>query len=71
MASGTVGGFAGRAGFSLRLPIEIVAIDTAAVVGVAEETGLAADEARYLWLGREFRAKLVTLDVALGLAASS
>jgi predicted nucleic acid-binding protein len=57
--------------FSLELSIEIVAVDTAAVVSLAEETGLTAYDASYLWLARELRADLVTLDAALGLAAGS
>jgi predicted nucleic acid-binding protein len=56
---------------SLRLSIETVAVDTAAVLSVAEETGLTAYDASYLWLARELRADLVTLDAALGLAAGS
>lgn len=57
--------------FSLRLSIEIVAIDTAAVVSVAEETDLTAYDASYLWLARQLRADLVTLDAELGVAAGS
>lgn len=55
--------------FSLRLSIEIIAVDSAAVLSVAEETGLTAYDASYLWLARELRADLVTLDVALNAAA--
>jgi predicted nucleic acid-binding protein len=55
--------------FSLRLSIEIVAVDTAAVLSVAEETGLTAYDASYLWLARELHSELVTLDAALGLTA--
>lgn len=54
-----------------RLAIGVVAIDPAAVVSVAEETGLAAYDASYLCLARELRADLVTLDAALGVAAGS
>ena len=54
-----------------RLPVDLVAVDTVAVVGVAEETGLTAYDASYLWLARELRADLVTLDAALGAAAGS
>jgi predicted nucleic acid-binding protein len=54
-----------------RLPVDLVAVDAVAVVRVAEETGLTAYDASYLWLARELRADLVTLDAALGLAAGS
>lgn len=57
--------------FSLRLPIESIAIDAAAVVSMAVETGLTAYDASYLWLARELRADLVTLDAALNIAAGS
>jgi predicted nucleic acid-binding protein len=57
--------------FSLRLSIEIVAVESAAVVSVAEETGLTAYDASYLWLARELRSGLVTLDAVLGVAAGS
>jgi predicted nucleic acid-binding protein len=56
--------------FSLRLSIEIVAVDTAAVLSVAEETGLTACDASYLWLARELPSDLVTLNAALNAAAS-
>ena len=52
-----------------RLPVDLVAVDSAAVVGVAEETGLTAYDASYLWLARELRSELVTLDAALHAAA--
>ncbi|TVR82938.1 MAG: PIN domain-containing protein [Rhodospirillales bacterium] len=61
---------AGHALFD-RLSIEIVAVDSAAVVNVAEETGLTAYGASYLWLARELRVALVTLDAALAVAAGS
>jgi predicted nucleic acid-binding protein len=53
-----------------RLPVDLVAVDTASVVGVAEDTGLTAYDASYLWLARELQAELVTLDAAL-VAASA
>jgi predicted nucleic acid-binding protein len=52
-----------------RLLVDLVAVDTAAVVNVAEETGLTAYDASYLWLARELRSDLVTLDTALHAAA--
>lgn len=55
---------------SARLSIEIVAVDRIAVVSVAEETGLTAYDASYLWLARELRAEPVTLDKALSAAAA-
>lgn len=61
----------GAHAFSLRLSIESVAVDPAAVVSVAVETGLTGYEASYLWLAREFRADFVTLDAALSAAAGS
>lgn len=53
-----------------RLPIEVFAVDAATVVSLAEETGLSAYDASYLWLARELQADLVTLDAALMAAAS-
>lgn len=52
-----------------RLPVDLVAVDTAAVVSVAEETGLTAYDASYLWLARELGSDLVTLDTALHAAS--
>lgn len=53
-----------------RLPIEMVAVDQCAVIKIAEEAGLTAYDASYLWLAHELRAELVTLDAALAAAAS-
>lgn len=53
-----------------RLGIEDVAVDHDAVVDLALETGLTAYDASYLWLARQFAADLVTLDRALGRAAT-
>jgi predicted nucleic acid-binding protein len=55
---------------SHRLTIEVVAIDGDAVVALAENTGLTAYDASYLWLARELRADLVTLDAALAAASA-
>jgi len=52
-----------------RLSIEIVAVDRIAVVSVAEETGLTAYDASYLWLARQLGAELVTLDEKLHAAS--
>jgi predicted nucleic acid-binding protein len=56
-----------RAAYALsaRLAIDIVAVDLTTVVGLAEDTGLTAYDASYLWLARELGAELVTLDKKL------
>jgi predicted nucleic acid-binding protein len=53
-----------RAAFRLanRLRVETVAVDHAAIVDLAEATGLTAYDASYLWLARALDAELVTLD---------
>lgn len=60
-----------RAAFRLahRLSVEIVAIDHAAVLDLAEATGLTAYDASYLWLARTLGAELVTLDRKLAAAS--
>ncbi len=62
-----------RAAFRLaqRLRVETVAVDHAAVLDVAVETGLTAYDASYLWLARELSAELVTLDRKLAVAVAS
>jgi predicted nucleic acid-binding protein len=45
-----------------RLGVEEVAIDHGAVLDLACETGLTAYDASYLWLARQLKAELVTLD---------
>ena len=47
------------------LSIQVLDVDHAAVVELADETGLTAYDAAYLWLTRHFRATLVTLDKRL------
>jgi predicted nucleic acid-binding protein len=61
-----------RAAFRLapRLAVEIVAVDHAAAVDLAEATGLTAYDASYLWLARALGGELVTLDRKLTAAAS-
>jgi predicted nucleic acid-binding protein len=54
-----------------RLGVEEIAVDHDAVVEIALETGLTAYDASYLWLARLFGADLVTLDKALGRAATA
>jgi predicted nucleic acid-binding protein len=52
------------AGFSLlaHMGIEIVDVDHAAALALAERTNLTAYDASYLWLARALDADLVTLD---------
>ena len=54
-------------GFSMlwHYPIEFVEIDHASALGLAETTGLTFYDASYLWLARQLRAELVTLDKQL------
>ncbi len=61
-----------RAAFSLadRLDVETVAVDHAAVLDLAEATGLTAYDASYLWLARTLGGELVTLDRKLAAAAT-
>lgn len=60
-----------RAAFRLanRLKVETVAVDHAAIVDLAETTGLTAYDASYLWLARSLDAELVTLDRKLAAAS--
>ncbi len=50
------------------MAIDIVAVDQRGVLALAEETGLTAYDASYLWLARALDADLVTLDRALAAA---
>ena len=61
-----------RAAFRLahRLRVETVAVDHAAIVDLAETTGLTAYDASYLWLTRALDAELVTLDQKLAAASA-
>ena len=61
-----------RAAFRLlpRLRVETVAVDPAAVLDLAEATGLTARDASYLWLARALGAELVTLDRRLEAASA-
>ncbi len=60
------------AAFGLRkgLGIDEVAVDPAGALALAVETGLTVYDASYLWLARQMRAELVTLDQQLVKAAS-
>jgi predicted nucleic acid-binding protein len=61
-----------RAAFDLanRLRVETIAVDHAAIVDLAEATGLTAYDASYLWLARALGAELVTLDRKLAGAST-
>lgn len=52
-----------------RLAIEEIAVDPASVLDLASETGLTVYDASYLWLARQLKAELVTLDKELGRVA--
>jgi len=58
------------AAFSLLddMAIDMAAVDQRGVLALAEETGLTAYDASYLWLARALDADLVTLDRALAAA---
>jgi len=60
-----------RAAFRLadRLNVETVVVDHAAMLDLAEATGLTAYDASYLWLAHALGAELVTLDRKLAAAA--
>ncbi len=51
-----------------RLPVETLDVDHAAVLALADRTGLTVYDASYLWLARSLGAELVTLDVKLAQA---
>ncbi len=51
------------------MEIEEVDVDSHGIVRLAEQTGLTAYDAAYLWLARELGAELVTLDAQLAKAA--
>lgn len=52
-----------------QMQIETMEVDHASVLDLAEETGLSAYDASYLWLSRQLDAELVTLDRKLAAAA--
>jgi predicted nucleic acid-binding protein len=52
-----------------RMKVKTVAVDQPAVLDLAEATGLTAYDASYLWLARELKAELVTLDRKLAAAS--
>lgn len=54
-----------------RLRIEPAACDHAAVLRLANESGITVYDAAYLWLARELDAELVTLDRKLEAAAGA
>jgi predicted nucleic acid-binding protein len=51
----------------MRMPIEVVAVDLADALGLAEAHGLTS----YLWLAQSLDAELVTLDKRLQIAGST
>lgn len=61
-----------RAAFRLadRLNVETIAVDHAAILDLAETTGLTAYDASYLWLARSLGGELVTLDRKLATASA-
>ncbi|WP_254065926.1 type II toxin-antitoxin system VapC family toxin [Acidisoma sp. L85] len=48
-----------------------VSLDHGAVLELASETGLTAYDASYLWLARQLKAELVTLDRQLAHAEAT
>ena len=61
-----------RRAFGLRdrLGVEEVAVDHAAALDLAAETGLTAYDASYLWVARRLEVELVTLDRQLAAAGA-
>jgi predicted nucleic acid-binding protein len=51
------------------LPIEIVDVDHLEVVSLAQEIGLTTYDASYLWLARQLKGELITLDGKMQKAA--
>lgn len=54
-----------------RLGVQEIAVDHHAAMKLAERSGLTAHDASYLWLARELRAGLVTLDAELSKAEAA
>jgi predicted nucleic acid-binding protein len=54
-----------------RMEIGIVEIDQEEAIVLAERSGLTAYDASYLWLARETRSELVTLDGSLEAASAA
>ena len=54
-----------------RMPIEIVDVDHADTLRLAETFGLSSDDAAYLWLAQKLTAELVTLDRKLQTAGAA
>lgn len=54
----------------MRMPIKTVEVDHEAALRLAQESGLTAYDASYLWLARKLDAELVTLDKQLTVAAT-
>ena len=54
-----------------RMEVGIVEVDHDEVLGLADRSGLTADDASYLWLARRMSYELVTLDRRLAAAADA
>jgi len=52
-------------GLFARLAIDTIQVDHSATIALARETGLTTYDASYLWLARELRGELITLDEKL------
>ncbi len=58
-------------GFFARLAIDTVQVDHLATVTLAMATGLTTYDASYLWVARELKGELITLDEKLAKAVGS
>jgi predicted nucleic acid-binding protein len=58
-------------GMHAHMPIETVEVDHGGALRLADESGLTAYDASYLWLARKLDAELVTLDAQLQAVARS
>lgn len=56
--------------YASRLAIEIVEVDHFAVIELAVDKGITTYDASYLWLARQLKAELVTLDEKMRKAVS-
>jgi predicted nucleic acid-binding protein len=59
-----------RFAIQARYAVELAEVDHGEVVALADETGLTAYDASYLWLARKLDCQLVTLDRKLAAAAN-
>ena len=56
--------------YASRLAIEIVQVDHWAVIELASDKGITTYDASYVWLARQLRAELITLDGKMRKAVS-